>query len=242
MREGDPLGEILAAAVRRENINPSTGDVLVIAQKIVSKSEGRVVRLSSVVPSAGAEAIAARLRIDPRKIEIILRESRRIVRAEWIESAGRGVIICETHHGLVCANAGVDESNLDEPDTVLCLPEDPDASAAKIRADLHQMLGVDLGVILTDSFGRPWRVGLVNVAIGVSGVAAIRDCRGQTDSSGRLLQTTELAVADELAAAAGLLMGKLDRIPAVLVQGFRADAPPGRAADLIRAPGGDLFR
>lgn len=199
-----------------------------------------MIRLSAVTPTERAVELSAKLGIDARKIEVILRESRRVLRAERVHDGG--VIICETHHGLVCANAGVDESNLDESDCVLRLPQDPDASADRLRGDLEQIFGVTLGVVITDSFGRPWRLGLVNVAIGASGLPATIDCRGRRDSAGRPLQSTVLAVADEIAAAAGMVMGKLENTPAVLVRGFHSDVPAGRASDLIRRTEDDLFR
>lgn len=242
MRPGDDLAAILIEAIRSASLNPIDRDVLMVTQKIVSKAEGRIIRLSQVTPSERANELARRLDKDPRKVEVILRESRKVIRAERSAKSGLGILICETRHGLVCANAGVDESNLSEPDSVLLLPEDPDASAEKLRNDIRRGMGVDLGVVLTDSFGRPWRLGIVNVAIGVSGVPALVDYRGKSDYAGRPLAVTELAVADEIAAVAGLVMGKLDMFPAALVQGFHPAGPAGCAKDLIRPEAEDLFR
>ncbi|OGH56360.1 MAG: coenzyme F420-0:L-glutamate ligase [Candidatus Lindowbacteria bacterium RIFCSPLOWO2_12_FULL_62_27] len=242
VQPGDDLAGMLVRAIQNTGLAAGTGDVLLVTQKIVSKAEGRLVRLSEVTPSERAVELAQRVGKDPRKVEVILRESRRVLKAERPASTGIGVLICETRHGLVCANAGVDESNLSDPDTVLCLPADPDASAERIRSAVRAALGVDLAVIITDSFGRPWRMGLVNVAIGIAGGPALVDLRGSADYSGHPLSVTRIAVADELAAIAGLVMGKLELIPAALVRGWRFDGAPGRAADLIRPAAEDLFR
>lgn len=242
IQPSDDLAAILVKSLRDSALAPSSGDVLVVTQKIVSKAEGRLVRLSEVVPTPRAQELAKRLDKDPRKVEVILRESRTVLRAERSAKTGQGILICETRHGLVCANAGVDESNLSAPDTVLLLPLDPDASAAKLRDRLCRDLGVDLGVVITDSFGRPWRLGIVNVAIGVAGCPALVDYKGRKDYSGKELQVTEIAVADEIAAVAGLVMGKLQTVPAALIQGFESQGKPGRAVDLQRPESEDLFR
>ena len=193
--------------------------MLVIAQKIVSKAEGQLVSLAEISPSAAAVELAATLKKDPRLVEVMLRESRRIVRRD-------PVLIVETHHGFVCANAGVDQSNVPGSDVVSLLPRDPDRSAARIAAELRRRTRKRVAVIISDTFGRPWRLGLTNVAIGVAGVPALLDLRGQRDLHGKPLHATILAVADELAAAAGLAMGKSDGIPAVIIRGYRYRASP----------------
>jgi coenzyme F420-0:L-glutamate ligase/coenzyme F420-1:gamma-L-glutamate ligase len=212
------------------------GDVLVVAQKVVSKAEGRLVDLRTIEPSPFAHQIARSHERDPRHIEVILRESRRIVRMD------HGVLICETHHGFVCANAGVDLSNV-PGDLVACLlPVDPDASAARLRQTLLERCGASLGVIISDTFGRPWRVGVVNVAIGVAGLDPLETFIGQTDQYGYELQSTIIAPADELASAAELVMGKLFQVPAVLVRGYRFRPADGAASALVRDPRHDMFR
>ncbi len=223
--EGDDLPALLAASV------PAGPGVLVVAQKVVSKAEGRRVRLSQVEPSARARELAARVEKDPRVVELILAETSRIVRAV------PGVLICETRHGLVCANAGVDLSNAPGEDIAVLLPLDPDDSAEQIR----RALGPGRGVIISDTFGRPWREGLVDAAIGVAGLAPLRDYRGHTDLRGRELQVTVMALADQLAAGAGILMEKDARTPAVWVEGI---VPEGKGSlrDLLRDPSRDLFR
>jgi coenzyme F420-0:L-glutamate ligase/coenzyme F420-1:gamma-L-glutamate ligase len=230
----DPAALIVAAA-RASDIEILQGDVLVIAQKIVSKAEGRTVRLDSVEPSELARNWAARYDKDARAVEVALRESRRIVRME------RGVLISETRHGFVCANAGVDSSNTPEG-TVVLLPEDPDASARRIRAALEREFEVEIAVIISDTFGRPWREGLVNVALGVAGLAPLIDYRGERDSHGRQMRVTVIAVADELASSAELVMRKTDGVPVVIIRGFAYQARVTSAAELIRRPDLDLFR
>lgn len=228
---GAPLGEWISRSIPLE-----PGDVLVIAQKIVSKAEGRIVRLADVEPSPFALQCARESGRDPRLIETVLRESRRIVRMD------HGVLICETAHGFVCANAGVDLSNVDGGASVTLLPEDPDASAQRIAQEIHALTGTAPSVIVSDTFGRPWREGLVEVAIGVAGFAPLNDCRGQTDRFGYPLQATVLADADELAAAAGLVFRKTARIPACVIRGFTVAPGHGKARELIRAAGRDMFR
>ncbi len=210
--------------------------VAVVAQKIVSRSEGRVVDLNRVQPSEQAREYAAKQGKDPRLMEVILGETRRIVKME------RDVMIVETRHGLVCANAGVDQSNAPGPDLVTLLPADPDASAERIRAGLREKTGHDVPVIISDTFGRPWRMGLVNVAIGAAGLAPLKDYRGRRDRAGRLLRGTVSAVADELAAAAGLMMEKASGAPVVLIHGAAIERGAGSGKDLIRPPEEDLFR
>jgi len=232
---GDDIARLLTDAIRRQNLSPAPGDVLVIAQKIVSKSEGRIVRLNSIVPSDRAKKWAAEYQKDPRLIELVLRETESIVKME------HGVIVARTRHGFVCANAGVDISNAPKG-TALLLPENPDLSAQALHERLSRAFGTHLAIIISDTFGRPWREGLVNVAVGVAGMAPLLDYRGRRDAQGHILQATIIALADEIAAAAGLVMRKLDRIPAALVRGATISQGPGNARELIRPPERDLFR
>jgi coenzyme F420-0:L-glutamate ligase/coenzyme F420-1:gamma-L-glutamate ligase len=215
------------------------GDVVVVSQKIVSKAEGRIQKLSSVIPSSEARRLAAVLGKEPALVELILGESREVLRAE------RGVLIVETQHGFVCANAGIDTSNLPEENTVSLLPEDPDASAQRIRAEIRASTGTTPAVIVSDSFGRAWRLGQAEVAIGCAGIAPLDDWRGRTDTSGRELEATQIAVADQAAAAADLARDKTSRVPAAIVRGLAnhvtTDNGPGAAA-LRRPPDEDLFR
>lgn len=234
--EGDDLARLSIEAAERCGIGLRTGDVLVVAQKIVSKAEGRVVSLRDVAPSGLARDFAEAWGKDPRFVEVVLRESRRIVRMD------RGMIIAETTHGFICANAGVDASNVPGEDCVSLLPVDPDGSAARLRKGLAERCGAGVAVIVSDTFGRPWREGLTNVAIGVAGFGPLVSYIGEQDPHGHTLRVTELAVADELAAAAGLLMGKLERIPAVLIRGYAFPAAEGRARSLVRPAERDLFR
>jgi coenzyme F420-0:L-glutamate ligase/coenzyme F420-1:gamma-L-glutamate ligase len=232
---GADLAEVVAEAVRRAGLEMQRGDVLVVAQKIVSKAEGAVVRLSDVTPSPLASEWAARFAKDPAAVEVVLRESRRIVRMD------RGIIVAETHHGFVCANAGVDASNV-AAGTVTTLPRDPDSSAARIQAGLTERFGVTVGVIVADTFGRPWREGTVNVALGVAGFQPLLDWRGTSDHYGRVLQTTVVAVADEVASAAELVMGKTAQVPAAIVRGAGEWLGAGLATALVRPASADLFR
>lgn len=235
VKSGDDVGAVIGQAVRDAELAIVDRDIFVVAQKVVSKSEGRVVRLDSIEPSARAREWADAYDKDPRLVEVVLHESKRIVRME------RGVLIAETRHGLVCANAGVDASNVEEG-TALLLPEDPDASARRIQKTLEANFGVRLAVIISDTFGRPWREGLVNVAIGVAGLAPLIDYRGEPDSHGRPLRVTVIAVADEIASAGELVMKKRDGVPVAIVRGFDYDARDTSAQELIRAPELDLFR
>jgi coenzyme F420-0:L-glutamate ligase / coenzyme F420-1:gamma-L-glutamate ligase len=235
VRPGDDVARIVVEAAARQRTPLAAADVLVLSQKIVSKSEGRLLRLSEITPSLMAETFAAELGRDPRLIEVILRESRRIVRMD------RGVLVTETRHGWVCANAGVDQSNVDA-DMVALLPEDSDRSARGIRETLRTLVGGDVHVIIADTFGRPWREGLVNIAIGVAGFAPIKSYLGDRDPAGRPLQATILAIADELAGAAEPVMGKLDRIPAALVRGLPLAPSEEGSKALLRDPARDLFR
>jgi coenzyme F420-0:L-glutamate ligase/coenzyme F420-1:gamma-L-glutamate ligase len=232
---GDDIARLIVEAAARQSTPLAGGDLLVVGQKIVSKAEGRLVRLADVTPSPVAESMAAGLGRDPRLVEVILRESRRVVRMD------QGVLITETHHGWVCANAGVDQSNV-ERDCVALLPEDPDGSARMLRDRIRALTGAEVAVIVADTFGRPWREGLTNVAIGVAGLAPIRSYLGERDPAGRPLQATILAVADELAAAAEPVMGKLDRIPAAIVRGLRLVPGEEGSKPLLRDPARDLFR
>ena len=235
IRHGDPLAAIIAGAAHRAGIKFENGDIVVVAQKIVSKSEGAVVRLGTVKPSAKAQALAKKLNRDARMMEVVLKESRRIVRRER-------VLIAETHHGFVCANAGVDHSNVPGRDAVTLLPRNPDRSAKKIAAALRTRTEKSVAVIISDTFGRPWRLGLTNVAIGAAGLPVLRDLRGSPDRQGKPLMATILAVADELAAAAGLLMGKSEGVPVVLIRGYQHAAASEPASRLIRPAAEDLFR
>jgi len=228
---GDDLVGLIAAS--SGTVQPPA--VFVVAQKAVSKAEGRLVPLESVVPSGKAEAWAARHGKDARLVEVVFREARRIVRME------KGVLIAETSHGWICANAGVDSSNA-PPGYVILLPADPDASARRLKAGLEARLSEPLAVIVSDTFGRPWRLGLANVAIGVSGLSPLIDYRGQRDSYGRELRSTVLAVADELAAAAELVMGKNLGIPVAVIEGYRYPPGEGSGSSLIRPREQDLFR
>ncbi len=230
---GDDLARLLAEAATSSGIDLRDG-VLVVAQKVVSKAEGRVVALRDVEPGPEARRIAAEDGKDPRQVELVLRETVRVVRR------GHGVLICETRHGFVCANAGVDLSNAPGEDVAVLLPEDPDASARGLR-DALAPADARLGVVVSDTFGRPWREGLVDVALGSAGLAPIADARGGVDWAGRALQVTAMARVDQLAAAAGLLMEKAAGIPAVWVEGVALEGDGG-VRDLLRDPGSDLFR
>jgi len=232
---GDDLAKVIAVAAGRGRIALGDGDILVVAQKIVSKAEGRVVALSSVTPSARAVELAKQLSVDARLVEVILGESRRVVRSER-------VLIVETHHGFVCANAGVDHSNVPGRDLVTLLPKNPDASARRLAAALRKRTGKRVAVIISDTFGRPWRLGLTNVAIGAAGVPALIDLRETRDRQRKLLRATVLAVADELAAAAGLLMGKAAGTPVVVIRGYKYRFVQEPAARIIRSAEEDLFR
>lgn len=237
LRPGDDLAAHVLDAFERSHGAPVDGDVLVVCQKAVSKCEGRVVDLSEVTPSPFALALAAAATDkDPRVVEVILTETKRIVRMD------RGHLIVETGPGWVCANAGVDESNSGGSETVVLLPNDADASARRLADAARQRFGRRVAVIVTDTFGRPWRQGLVDFAIGLAGIDALLDLRGRTDLDGRELHHTILAQADALAAAAGLLMKKDAALPAVLVRGYEFSPADGRATDLVRLPEFDLFR
>jgi coenzyme F420-0:L-glutamate ligase / coenzyme F420-1:gamma-L-glutamate ligase len=233
---GDPLGALIAGAAG-ELVD---GDVVVVSQKVVSKAEGQVRKLSAVIPRAEARRLAAVLGKEPALVELVLEESARVVRAE------RSVLIVETKHGFVCANAGIDSSNLPEEDTVCLLPEDPDQSARRLRAELSDASGAArLGVVVADSFGRAWRLGQAEVAIGCAGLRPLDDWRGRDDAGGRRLEATLIAIADEAASAADLVRNKASGVPAAVVRGLgehvSAEDGPGAAA-LRRPPAEDLFR
>jgi coenzyme F420-0:L-glutamate ligase/coenzyme F420-1:gamma-L-glutamate ligase len=234
-REGDDVGAlILEAAGKMPGI--VSGDVVVVTQKIVSKAEGRVVRLESVTPSPEAERLAVDTEKDPRLAELILQESAEIVRQ-------RGpILITQTHHGFVCANAGIDASNVGPEGTVCLLPVDPDASAARIRSSILEATGVDVAVIISDTFGRAWREGHTNIALGVAGMLPFADYVGQVDSFGYELRVTTICVADQLAGAAELVQNKLDKVPVALVRGFSYPRGEGSARMIMRAKENDLFR
>jgi coenzyme F420-0:L-glutamate ligase/coenzyme F420-1:gamma-L-glutamate ligase len=235
IHRGESLAKLISDSANRAGIRFKHGDILVVAQKIVSKAEGALTRLATVRPSPKALAIARRLKKDPRVIEVVLKESRRIVRSNH-------VLITETHHGFVCANAGVDHSNVAGSEVVTLLPRDPDRSARKLAAALRKRTGKRVAVIISDTFGRPWRLGLTNVAIGAAGVPVLLDLRGTPDRHGKPLTATILALADELAAAAGLLMAKSAGFPAILIRGYRYKPSLQPAATIIRPANEDLFR
>lgn len=231
VRPGDDLGELISSRSKLE-----AGDILVVAQKVVSKSEGRLISLGTVTASDEAVRIASGLIADPdpRMVQVVLDESVRVLRSER-------VLITETQHGFVCANGGVDHSNVPGDDAVTLLPEDPDASAERLRGRLRQLAGVEVGVIVSDTFGRPWRLGIVNVALGIAGLPASLDLRGTLDDVGKPLHATVLAIADDLAAAAGVVMGKTARSPVVIVRGLDLHGS-GTGRQLVRPAAEDLFR
>ena len=238
IEQGAPLARLVLAALQRQSLQLETGDVLVVAQKIVSKAEGRTVELSSITPSTQALELAATTHKDPRIVELMLRESREVLRAK------PNVLIVEHRLGFVMASAGIDQSNVPgAEDRVLLLPEDPDASAQQLRSELREIAGVDCSVVINDSFGRAWRNGVTGTAIGVSGIPALVDMRGEPDREGRALQVTQIAVADEIAAAASLVMGQAgEGVPAALVRGFPYERREGSVNELIRPRAEDLFR
>jgi coenzyme F420-0:L-glutamate ligase/coenzyme F420-1:gamma-L-glutamate ligase len=227
LRDGDDLARLVV-----ERAELQDRDILVVAQKAISKIEGRIVRLDDVEPSARAHALAGDG--DPRRIEVILREAKRVVRTRG------SLLITETHHGFVCASSGVDASNAPQPGTVVLLPVDPDASAERLRSALGELTGSDVGVVVSDSFGRPWRRGTTDVAIGAAGLDVLLDLRGERDPNGYELKSTVIAIADEIAGAAQLVMGKLDRTPVAIMRGLDAGAD-GRARDLVMPAERNLF-
>jgi coenzyme F420-0:L-glutamate ligase/coenzyme F420-1:gamma-L-glutamate ligase len=236
VRAGESLSGTLFASTRRLGLRFQDGDILVVKHKVVSKAEGAVVALDEIRPSAASKVWARRYGLDARVSELALRESRRIVRRK------RGVLITETPHGFVCANSGVDVSNVDGGRHAVLLPANPDRSAAKLRRELKKQLGIEIAVIISDSFGRPWREGLTEVAIGVAGMRPLVDYRGRRDPHGYALHATIDAIADELACAAGLVCGKLESTPACIIRGYSYRRGNGTASELIRPAKNDLFR
>ena len=233
---GDDIAALIIDAATAQGTPLLGGDVLVVTQKVVSKAEGQLVELRTVEPSEMAREYARRWGKDARQVEVVLREASRIVRMD------RGVLIVETKHGFVCANAGVDASNTGRPGFVTLLPEDPDPSAERIRVEVERRTGVRISVIISDSFGRPWREGIDQVALGVAGLLPLRDYTGETDPDGYELRVTQVALADEMAAAAELVMGKLDRVPAAIIRGYAVPPGAGSGRQLLREPEKDLFR
>lgn len=233
---GDNLGRMIITAANRQGVQLKNNDVLVVAQKIVSKAEGRFVSLRDVKPSTTAKRMARTMEKDPRHIEVILRETKRVVRQRGSH------LIVETRHGVVCANAGVDKSNVEGRDVVTLLPRDPDASARRIRRQIRESTGKHVSVIVSDTFGRPWRLGQTNVAIGLSGMRPWIDYRGTKDMFGYPLSVTRMAVADELAAAGELVMNKADGIPVAIIRGYSCPRTRGSARQLARSAREDLFR
>jgi coenzyme F420-0:L-glutamate ligase/coenzyme F420-1:gamma-L-glutamate ligase len=235
IHEGDDLAGMIVDAARAQG-GIEERDVVVVTQKVVSKAEGRIVDLASVTPSAFAQQIAEQWEKDARQVEVVLGETKRIVRM------GHGVVICETHHGFICANAGVDASNVEKTGTVCLLPVDSDASARRIHERIFDAFGVRAGVIVSDSFGRPWREGIVNFAIGCAGMLPLLDYTGQSDPAGYELRVTAMAVVDELAAAAELVHGKLARMPVAVIRGAEYTPGDGAVSQIIREAERDLFR
>jgi coenzyme F420-0:L-glutamate ligase / coenzyme F420-1:gamma-L-glutamate ligase len=232
----DSLADKLLQSLKQNNLALEPGDILVVKHKIVSKAEGRIVDLATIKPSADSIAWAKKYKLDTRVIELALRESRSIIRRK------NGVLITETQHGFICANSGVDVSNVDGGRHALLLPTDPDHSARQLHRELRKQTKLAIPVLITDTFGRPWREGLVDFCIGIAGMKPLRDDRGLRDPHGYTLHASLEAVADELAAAAGLVCGKLNRTPACIIRGFSYEAARGRTRDLLRTPATDLFR
>jgi coenzyme F420-0:L-glutamate ligase/coenzyme F420-1:gamma-L-glutamate ligase len=233
---GDDVVAVLLSNLRRQRRRLRRNDILVVKHKIVSKAEGRMVDLETVQASAESVAWAEKYSLDARVTELALREARAVLRRE------HGVLITETHHGFICANSGVDVSNVDGGDHALLLPDDPDRSAARMHRGLKKSTGLAIPVIITDSFGRPWREGLCEFAIGIAGMKALRDDRSRVDPHGYKLRVSLEAIADEIACAAGLVCGKLNRTPACIVRGFRFEAAAGGVRALLRPAQNDLFR
>lgn len=237
IKKGDDLGAVIADAAKRNSRRILDGDIVVIAQKIVSKAEGRIVDLRTIRPGMMASNLAREQRKDPRVTEVILRESASIVKAK------SGIIISETRHGFVCANAGVDQSNAEGKESAVLLPADPDRSARRLSDSIERKTGAKIAVIIADTFGRPFRIGQTNTAIGVSGIRPIKSYIGKRDMYGRKLRVTEIAIADEIASAAELVMGKSERIPVAIVRGYGFEkASNATIRDLIRPKKSDLFR
>ena len=237
VKKGDDLGKLIVGKLNHQGDRFQSGDIAVVAQKIVSKAEGQTVSLRKIVPSDFARRVAKESGKDPRQVEVILRETKKIIRMKG------GHLITETKHGFICANAGVDQSNVGRGrETVTLLPKDSDASADRIRKSIHIATGKSIPVIVTDTFGRAWRLGHVNFAIGVSGMKPFHDYRGTKDMYRKTLQVTEMAIADELASASELVMNKADGVPAAIIRGYKAPRGQGRGRDLLRPEEIDLFR
>jgi coenzyme F420-0:L-glutamate ligase/coenzyme F420-1:gamma-L-glutamate ligase len=236
IKPGDSLSQKLLQALARKRLSLGRGDILVVKHKIVSKSEGRLVRLDTIRPSAESRAWARLYQLDPRVSELAVSESKNVIRRK------NGVLITETRHGFICANSGVDVSNVDGGTHAVLLPEDSDRSAARLHREIKKSVKLSVPVIISDSFGRPWREGLTEVAIGIAGMKALHDDRGRRDPHGYKLRVSLDAVADELACAAGLLSGKLTRTPFVIIRGFRYQPGRGSSRDLLRPAANDLFR
>jgi coenzyme F420-0:L-glutamate ligase / coenzyme F420-1:gamma-L-glutamate ligase len=236
IRPGDSIAEKLLAALRRRRQKLKAGDILVVKHKIISKAEGQIVDLSTINPSEASRIWAKQYNLDARVIELALRESRSVIRRK------NGVLITETQHGFICANSGIDVSNVDGGAHAVLLPRDSDRSAAALRREIKKRTGVLVVVIISDSFGRPWREGLTEFAIGIAGMKPLRDDRGRRDSNGYKLKASIEAVADELASAAGLVCGKLNRTPACVIRGYAHQSGLGSVQDLLRKPDRDLFR
>ncbi len=233
---GDSLADELLHSLRQRKLAFEPGDILIVKHKIVSKAEGRIVDLATIKPSAVSAAWAKKYKLDPRIIELALRESRAVIRRK------NGVLITETRHGFICANSGVDVSNVDGGRHAVLLPADSDRSARKLHRELKRRTSLAVPVLITDTFGRPWREGLVDYCIGIAGMKPLRDDRGRRDPHGYMLHASLEAVADELAAAAGLVCGKLNRTPACIIRGFLYESARGRTRDLLRPAAKDLFR
>ena len=236
IKPGDSLADKILQSLAGHELVFESGDILVVKHKVVSKTEGRLVDLATVKPSTASSAWAKKYNLDPRVIELALRESRAVIRRK------NGVLITETGHGFICANSGVDVSNVDGGRHALLLPADPDRSARKLHHEIKKRTTLSIPVLITDTFGRPWREGLVDFCIGIAGIKALRDDRGRRDPNGYKLQASLEAIADELAAAAGLVCGKLNRTPACVIRGFPYEPAPGRTRDLLRPAASDLFR
>ena len=240
IREDDPLTEILYKSIISDGISLRDGDILCIAHKIISKAEGRIIRLEDINPSKNAFYYAKKLNKDPRKVEVILGESRKVLRYFRHEHQNEGVIICENNLGFISANAGVDESNVKE-DTVIMLPKNPDLSARRIKKFFKKKQNVNIGIVITDTFGRPWRIGQVNVAIGIAGIPATLSEKGMPDNFGKIMRVTEPAFCDEIAAASGLVIKKSEKTPLVIFRGLKWKNCNGSAKDILRNKQEDMF-
>lgn len=234
--EGDDIANLISVATKKQGIIMENNDILIITHKIVSKSEGRIIDLTKINPSSFAIKLSKQLKKDPRLVEVILGETKRIVKM-WNKH-----LITETHHGFVCPNGGIDESNVQGSDKVVLLPRDPDDSAKKIMDRIKELTGSKVAVIITDTFGRPWRRGQINVAIGAAGIKPLMDYRGSKDAYGRRLKVTNIAIVDELASSGELVMNKTDNIPVAIVKGYRISEGKGIGKDIIRPSSEDLFR